>query len=211
MRTIRHWFLVVAMGAALASTASADGKNGSAGAKASAGDGGGAGGGSGSGSAGAAGDEGIEMDEEPAKPADDGTIDREQDEKPAEGNLEADLGAADQVTAVKTEPVKKTPISWKDIITVVRKPFLKVHRTELNPFTGVSINDNMIRHYTIGGELAYYLTDVLAVGVEGMYYRHNPGEPFDLVARQARSLPTHNQYNWLAAHNINNQTVFGKL
>jgi outer membrane beta-barrel protein len=211
MRTIRHWFLVVAMGAALASTASADGKNGSAGAKASAGDGGGAGGGSGSGSAGAAGDEGIEMDEEPTKPADDGTIDMEQDEKPVEGNLEADLGAADQVTAVKTEPVKKTPISWKDIITVVRKPFLKVHRTELNPFTGVSINDNMIRHYTIGGELAYYLTDVLAVGVEGMYYRHNPGEPFDLVARQARRLPTVNQYNWSAALNFHYVPVYGKF
>ena len=61
------------------------------------------------------------------------------------------------------------------------------------------MNDNMIRHDTIGGEFAYYLTDVLAVGVEGQYYVHSFSEPFDLVARQARRLPTVNQYNWSAA------------
>src|SRR5207248_3187093 len=75
-------------------------------------------------------------------------------------------------TAVKAGEVKKTPLSWQDIVVVIRKPFLKVHRTELNPFTSVSMNDNMIRHYTIGGELAYYLTDLLAVGVEGQYFTH---------------------------------------
>jgi len=211
MRTIRHWFLVVAMGAALASTASADGKKGSGGAKASAGAqaGGGGGGGSGSGAAGAAGDEGIEIDE-PAK-TDEGTIDMEQEEKPVEGDLNADLQASDQVTAVTTGPVKKTPISWKDIVVVVRKPFLKVRRTELNPFTGISMNDNMVRHNTIGGEFAYYLTDVLAVGLEGQYYLHSFNEPFDLVARQARRLPTVNQYNWSAALNFHYVPVYGKF
>ena len=33
-------------------------------------------------------------------------------------------------------------------------------------------------------------------GVEGQYYEHVFQEPFDLVARQARRLPTVNQYNW---------------
>jgi anti-sigma regulatory factor (Ser/Thr protein kinase) len=42
------------------------------------------------------------------------------------------------------------------------------------------MNDNMVRHYAIGGELAYYLTDVLAVGVEGLYYVDSFREPFDL-------------------------------
>ena len=37
---------------------------------------------------------------------------------------------------MKAGPVKKTPLSWKDIVVVVRKPFLKVRRTELNPFVG---------------------------------------------------------------------------
>jgi outer membrane beta-barrel protein len=196
MRTIRHSFLVVALGIALTSVAYAQPKKDNKPAPAGAGS-----------AAAPAGDEGIEMD----PPKDEGVIDMEQEDKPVEGDLSADLAASEQVTAVKTGPAKKTPISWKDILVVVRKPFLKIRRTELNPFTSVSMNDNMIRHYTIGGEFAYYLTDVLAVGVEGLYYVHNFNEPFDLVARQARRLPTVNQYNWSAALNFHYVPVYGKF
>ena len=154
-----------------------------------------------------AGEDEIEIDE---PPPDDGTIDMEEPEKPA-GSLEADLGALDQGPVVKTGPVTKTPISWKDILVVVRKPFLKLRRTELNPFTSVTMNDNMIRHYTIGGEFAYWMTDVLAIGVEGQYYVHAFNEPFDLVARQARRLPTVNQYNWSTALNFHYVPVYGKF
>jgi outer membrane beta-barrel protein len=133
-----------------------------------------------------------------------------ENEKP--GDLNADLTTAEQnAAAVKAAPVKKTPLSWQDIVVVVRKPFLKSHRTELLPFVGTTMNDNMIRHYTIGGELAYYLTDVLAVGVEGLYYAHAFREPFDLVPRQARRLPTINQYNWSAALNFHYVPVYGKF
>lgn len=196
MRTTSHRarsFLIVAIGVALTSTSFAQGKKDEKKAPAA-------------GSGAPAADEGIEIDQ----PKDDGTIDMEQEEKPA-GSLEADLSASETNTAVKTGPVKKTPLSWKDILVVVRKPFLKVRRTELAPFTSVSMNDNMIRHYTVGGEFAYYLTDVLAIGVEGQYYVHAFNEPFDLVARQARRLPTVNQYNWSAALNFHYVPVYGKF
>jgi outer membrane beta-barrel protein len=128
------------------------------------------------------------------------------------GDLKTDLNIADQNTGVvKAAPIKKTPLSWQDIVVVVRKPFLKSRRTELLPFVGTTMNDNMIRHYTLGGELAYYLTDVLAVGVEGVYYVHSFQEPFDLVARQARRLPTINQYNWSGALNFHYVPVYGKF
>jgi outer membrane beta-barrel protein len=188
MRTIRNSLLVVALGVALTSTAYAQPKNRPAPAQAA--------------------DDEIEIDEPPATTGD--NIDME-DPEPAEGDLSADLSAADRVTAVKTGPVAKTPISWKDILVVVRKPFLKVRRTELNPFTSMSMNDNMIRHYTIGGQFNYYLTDVLAIGVEAQYYTHSFGEPFDLVARQARRLPTVNQYNYSAALNFHYVPVYGKF
>jgi outer membrane beta-barrel protein len=137
-------------------------------------------------------------------------IELEDTNKPAD--LSADLNAAGQNTGpVKAATLKKTPLSWQDIVVVVRKPFLKSRRTELLPYVGTSMNDNMIRHYTVGGELAYYLTDVLAVGVEGMYYRHSFQEPFDLVARQARRLPTVNQYNWSAALDFHYVPVYGKF
>jgi outer membrane beta-barrel protein len=139
-------------------------------------------------------------------------IEMDSDQGSAAPDLSADLGLADQQqVTVKEGPVKKTPLSWKDIVVVVRKPFLKVGRTELFPFVGVTMNDNMIRHEAIGGEFAYYLTDVLAVGVEGMYMVHNFQEPYDLVARQARRLPTLNQYNWQTALDFHYVPVYGKF
>jgi outer membrane beta-barrel protein len=136
-------------------------------------------------------------------------IDMSEPEKPAD--LGADLGTTTPAIAVKPSTVKKTPLSWQDIVVVVRKPFLKSHRAEFFPFAGTSMNDNMIRHYTVGGEIAYYLTDVLAVGVEALYYVPSFREPFDLVARQARRLPTINQYNWSGALNFHYVPVYGKF
>ena len=128
------------------------------------------------------------------------------------GDLSADLAASDANTAaIKNGEVKKTPLSWKDIVVVIRKPFLKIRRTELNPFVATTMNDNMIRHETIGGELSYWLTDVLAVGVEGQYYVHSFEEPYDLIARQARRLPTVNQYNWSTALDFHYVPVYGKF
>ena len=159
---------------------------------------GGGGTGAGSGSAAAGGEAG-------------GEIDMGADEPAPAGDLSADLAASEQATVVKTGPVKKTPLSWKDILVVIRKPFLKVRRTELTPIVGTTMNDNMVRHNIVGGEIAYYLTDVLAIGVEGFYYRPTFQEAFDLVARQARRLPTINQYNWSAALDFHYVPVYGKF
>jgi outer membrane beta-barrel protein len=156
----------------------------------------------------------IEMGPDPAgtgSGVDPGEIDMGTEEtKP--GDLAADMAAADKANGVvQAGPVARTPLSWKDILVVVRKPFLKSRRTELYPYVGTTMNDNMVRHYTVGGELAYYLTDVLAIGVEGNYYISNFREPFDLVARQARRLPTVNEYNWSAALNFHYVPVYGKF
>src|SRR5262249_11198040 len=121
------------------------------------------------------------------------------------------LNAEKNQGPVKIEQIKKTPLSWQDILVVVRKPFLKVRRTELLPFVGTTLNDNMIRHYSAGGELAYYLSDAFAIGVEGQYYVHQFNEPFDLVARQARRLPTVNEYKWSAALDFHYVPVYGKF
>jgi outer membrane beta-barrel protein len=155
----------------------------------------------------------IEMtgDEQPNQ-VDPDEIDMGAPEDKPPGDLASDMAAADaQGGVVKAGDIVRTPLSWKDILVVVRKPFLKARRTELYPFVGTTMNDNMVRHYTIGGELAYYLTDVLAVGVEGLYYVDSFREPFDLVARQARRLPTVNQYNWSAALNFHYVPVYGKF
>ncbi len=161
--------------------------------------GGGGGSGSGKGGGGGSGSSGeIEMDEGGSGSA-----------APDLATDLANQGSGEQV--VTPGQIKKTPVSWADIIVVVRKPFLKVRRWELNPFVSTTMNDNMISHYGMGGEITRYLTDVLAVGVEGQYFLHSFNEPFDIVARQARRLPTVNQYNWQGALDFHYVPVYGKF
>jgi outer membrane beta-barrel protein len=129
-------------------------------------------------------------------------------------SLEADTAAVEAegeaVNATQLKAATK-PVSWSDIVTVIRKPFLKLHRFELLPMFGTTLNDNMVRHYSMGAEINYYLTDVLSVGVEGQYYVKSFREPFDLVPRQARRLPTVNKYNFSAALNFHYVPVYGKF
>lgn len=142
-------------------------------------------------------EDGIELEEDTVK----------------EGDLELDQAAVGtgDTPAMKVTPVTRTPISWKDILVVIRKPFLKVRRYELLPFVATTMNDNMLRHYTVGAQLNYYLTDVLALGLEGQLYTSQRREPFDLIGRQARRLPTVNEYNWSAALNFHYVPVYGKF
>jgi outer membrane beta-barrel protein len=154
----------------------------------------------------------IEIDPTDTKPAagtDPGEIDMDPNKQ---GDLNADLNAADATETAKANgPLVKTPLSWSDIRVVVRKPFLKQKRTELLPMLSTTVNDNMIRHVGFGGQINYFLTDVLAVGVEGQYFTSQFREPFDLVARQARRLPTVNKYNFAASLNFHYVPVYGKF
>ena len=158
------------------------------------------------------GDDEIEMegDDGDTKPADDDII-IEGDDQGDGKDLEADLAntTSDAVKADTDRAVR--PVSWSDIVVVMRKPFLKLKRIDVMPFLATTMNDNMIRHYAGGASLDYYLTDVLAVGVEGQYFAKQFREPFDLVGRQARRLPTINQYNFAGALNFHYVPVYGKF
>ena len=59
--------------------------------------------------------------------------------------------------------------------------------------------------------LDYFLTDVLAVGLEGQYYVKDLREPYLLVPSQARRLPTVNKYNYGAALNFHYVPIYGKF
>ena len=101
--------------------------------------------------------------------------------------------------------------SWSDVLVVKRKPFLKNSRIELIPTMGVTLNDNMIRHYQFAGQLNYWLTDALAVGLEGQYFQRDLLEPYTLIATQYRRLPTLNAYNFGAALNFHYVPIYAKF
>lgn len=153
-----------------------------------------------------------EMEFEEGEESEEGMEFEEGEEPEPEPDPEPDVdpdGDSNSGAGILNDEVEK--VSWQDIVVVVRKPFLKVNRTELIPSWGVTMNDNIIRHFAFSGAFNYYLTDVLAVGVEGQYFVKNLREPFDLVARQARRLPTVNQYNFGAALNFHYIPIYGKF
>jgi outer membrane beta-barrel protein len=110
----------------------------------------------------------------------------------------------DQATAPRTK-------SWEDIVVVPRKAFLKGGRLELAPFTGVTLNDVLIRHYSFGGDLNFYLTDVFSIGVEGQYFIKELSNRESLVGLQYNRIPTLNKYKYAAAFNFGYVPGYGKF
>jgi hypothetical protein len=151
-------------------------------------------------------DPNIEMDDPAAAEGEPG-------EGTPEPDLAGDLAGIDQPVEAGQQAGKlgEDRVSWQDIVVVVRKPFLKLQRVEFMPMVGVTMNDNLISHVQLGGQVSYYLTDVLAVGAEGYAYAATLREPFDEVAFQARRLPAVNQYNYSAALNFSYVPIYGKF
>jgi outer membrane beta-barrel protein len=136
-------------------------------------------------------------------------------EAPIGESLETEEGKAgkvegeDQMDAAKTKAA--TTLSWQDIVVVPRKAFLKGGRLELSPFTGVSVNDILVRHYAFGVDLNYFLTDVLWVGLQGQYFVKALTEREDLIGLQYNRIPTLNHYKYGGALNFGYVPVYGKF
>jgi outer membrane beta-barrel protein len=100
---------------------------------------------------------------------------------------------------------------WADIVVVPRKQVLKSHRWELAPLFGITVNDPMIRHYQFGGQINYYLTDVLWLGVEGSYLQPEFEDRFYLTPQQYRRVPKANKYLWESALDFGYVPAYGKF
>lgn len=146
--------------------------------------------------------------------SDDGFTFDEDDLSNDEFTFDEDDLFADEAGAVSDEAAQgdlDDRAAWRDIVVVMRKPFLKMQRLELMPMIGVTTNDNLIRHTQLGAQLNYFVTDVLAVGIEAAIFQDSLREPYDLIARQARRLPTVNRYNYNAGLNFHYTPVYGKF
>lgn len=85
---------------------------------------------------------------------------------------------------------------WEDIVVVPRKAFLKKYRLEVAPFAGITLNDPLIRHYSFGGDLNFYITDVLSVGAEGQYFIKELSQRESLTGLQYYLVPTLNKLKY---------------
>jgi outer membrane beta-barrel protein len=109
------------------------------------------------------------------------------------------------------EPAGPRRVSYDDIVVVPRKAFLKSGRLELAPFTGVSLNDVLIHHYTLGGDLNFYLTDVFSIGLQGQYFIKEASGRESLVGLQYNRVPSLNKYKYAVAFNFGYVPGYGKF
>jgi outer membrane beta-barrel protein len=90
---------------------------------------------------------------------------------------------------------------------------LRVNRIELNPYWAFTLNDQFVAHPGPGLALNYWITNVLAVGVNGNYYEpFNQDSDFNFQTRRAARIGVPlTEYQWGAALNFTYAPVLGKF
>ena len=121
------------------------------------------------------------------------------------GKVEEDLGGSPKAARPNSTG------SWADIVVVPRKAFLKGGRFEFQPFTGITVNDSLIRHFVLGVDLNYFLTDVFWIGLQGQYFIHQLTNQEELVGSEYNRAPTLNQYLYGGALNFGYVPIYGKF
>ncbi|MEM7160165.1 MAG: outer membrane beta-barrel domain-containing protein [Myxococcota bacterium] len=98
------------------------------------------------------------------------------------------------------------------LITVVqRQRMLKKKRFELQPQFGITVNDPYVRHYTIGVEMDYWLTNRLGLGLVGTGLIGAKTPRYDNIRRQEGLLLTANEVLWQANLNLTYNFMYGKI
>lgn len=90
---------------------------------------------------------------------------------------------------------------------------LRYHRVEVNPYFAVTMNDQFVSHDGPGVAINFYLTNVLAIGINGNFYQGlNGNSSFNLqTSRAARVGEPITEYQWNANGNITYVPAYGKF
>ena len=166
-------------------------------------------------------DEEEDDEEEDDEEYEDEDEDDEEDDEEDEGELpEDDEGGLGGICEIDPEACPKLDFdkeAARDIqeeMYAVQQVFvLRVRRVELNPFWAITLNDQYVSHPGPGISLNYWITQVLAVGVNGTYYQpfNNESEFNFLVRRAARIAVPLTEYQWNANLNFTYVPIAGKF
>lgn len=90
---------------------------------------------------------------------------------------------------------------------------IRARRFELMPYYGFTLNDQFVSHNAPGLGINYWITNVLAVGVNGNYHApFNSDSSFNFQTRRATrvNVPL-SEYQWSAALNFTYSPIMGKF
>ena len=90
---------------------------------------------------------------------------------------------------------------------------LRNHRIEIQPYWGFTMNDQFVSHSAPGLALNYYITNVLAVGINGnLYAPFNVDSDFNFQNRRATRVAVPlTQYQWGGNLNFTYVPLYGKF
>lgn len=142
-----------------------------------------------------------------ATPADEGEL-------PPEGGGLEEICKIDPAACPNLDMEKEAARPLRESIYAMQQIFaLRVRRFELSPYWGFSLNDQFVGHPGPGLALNYYITNVLAIGVNGNYFGlFNVDSKFNAqVRRSARVAVPLTEYNWGANLNFTYVPAYGKF
>ena len=110
-----------------------------------------------------------------------------------------------------TVEAKKT--AQAEVYAVQQIYALRYRRFEVQPYWGLSLNDQFVSHPGPGLGLNYYLTNVLAVGINGNFYQGlNLESDFNFQNRRAARVAVPlTEYQWNANLNFTYVPMYGKF
>lgn len=150
------------------------------------------------------GEESVELDGEPAA-GDEGDGDE------GGGSIcEIDPSACPKAVDLKTAADR--PLQ-AEVYAVQQAYVLRRHRFEINPYWGLTLNDQFVSHPGPGLALNFYISNVLAVGVNGNFYSGlNSDSEFNFQNRRAARVSNPiNEYSWNANLNFTYVPIYGKF
>jgi len=167
----------------------------------------------------------INLDAPQGQPAE-GAQQPEAPEAGAEAEAEAEAGAGDAessleaICALDPDACPKVNMDQAaarelkiDMFAVQQIYALRYHRFEVNPYFGVTMNDQFVAHPGPGLAINWYITNVLAVGVNGNFYAGlNAASDFNFqTSRAARIGEPITEYQWNANANFTYVPAYGKF
>ncbi|MBM4363169.1 MAG: outer membrane beta-barrel domain-containing protein [Deltaproteobacteria bacterium] len=126
----------------------------------------------------------------------------------------AGICAVDPEACPKLDFDKEAARDIKEQVYAVQQVFaLRVRRLELQPYWALTLNDQFVAHPGPGMGLNYWITQVLAVGVNGTYYQpFNADSDFNFQTRRAARVAVPlTEYQWGAALNFTYVPIAGKF
>jgi outer membrane beta-barrel protein len=135
-------------------------------------------------------------------------------EKPEGGGDLEGICKVDPEACPKVDFDKEAARDIKEQVYAVQQVFaLRVRRFELQPYWSLTLNDQFVSHNGPGLGLNYWITQVLAIGVNGTYYQpFNSDSAFNFETRRAARVAVPlSEYQWAGALNFTYTPVAGKF